>query len=74
MVKKLEAFGHISMMQTDEETYDFEHPAMGSVVARFAIGRCGLCGACNRAVVPVDGGNWPADDVELNVVISEEGK
>ena len=63
---RLDTWAHASRVQSDEVTYDIERSVVGSVVAGITADRCGQCGACDRAVVPVAVGDWEAGDMEMN--------
>ena len=62
---RLETWAHASRVQSDEVTYGLERTVVGSVVAGVTADRCGQCGACDRALVPVAVGDREADDMEL---------
>ena len=66
---RLETFAHASRVQSDEVTYDLERTGVGSVLAGVTADRCGQCGACDRAVVPVAVGNWEAGDMAVTDVL-----
>lgn len=62
---RLETWAHASRVQSDEATYDLERTVVGSVLAGVTADRCGQCGACDRSVVPLAGGNRKVGDVEM---------
>ena len=62
---RLETWAHVSRVQSDEVTYDIERTVVGSVVAGVTADRCGQCGACDRAVVPVAVGDGEVSDMEV---------
>ena len=62
---RLETWAHASRVQSDEVTYDIERTNVGSVLAGLTADRCGQCGACDRAVVPVAVGNGETGDMEM---------
>lgn len=62
---RLETWAHASRVQSDEDTYDLERTVVGSVVAGVTADRCGQCGACDRALVPLAVGNRKVGDVEM---------
>ncbi len=66
---RLGAWAHASRVQSDEVTYDLERTVVGSVVASATADRCGQCGACDRALVPVAVGNGEAGDMEVKNVL-----
>ena len=66
---RLETWAHASRVQSDEATYDIERTVVGSLVAGVTADRCGQCGACDRALVPVAVGNGEADDVAITDVL-----
>ena len=66
--QRLQTYANISRIQTDEETYDLERTAVGSVVAGATADRCGKCGACDRTVVPVDVGDRETYDMAMTLL------
>src|SRR5574343_1602523 len=62
---RLETGAHASRVQSDQATYDLERTVVGSVVAGATADRCGQCGACDRAAVPLAVGNRKIGDVEM---------
>ena len=71
---RLETYASVSRVQSDKETYDLERTSVGSVLSGVTADRCGQCGACDRAVVPVAVGNREAGDVAITEMAYAEAQ